>query len=412
MTIHGNTFGRGIAEVRAFAETAFLKGVETLSHASALGAIVGASSFRVSPTLRNIPSLLLTGSVGPRTRYNGKEYLFFGGTGYLGLSRNPFVKMSSAAAAMLYGTSSSASRQTTGTSSIHLMAEGKIAEFMGTEDACLCTSGGHANEVMLEAISAENEIIICERSAHPSIFSGAAGREVLYFDQTDPASLKRALASFKSAIVAMNGVDPLSGNIAPVDRIVSVLPEGNFRVLVDDCHGVGVLGKNGRGTPEHLGIRSDRIYQTATMSKAFGCHGGFVAGSKDLCGRIRETPTYVRATALPPSDAAACFMAMSIAATSHGLRTRMLDNAFYAAMKFQSVGIESSYSGNMPVLLLSNLVGDEAEHASIGLLGHGIYLPSISYPDSNGPKRLRVAISAAHTRADIDRLCAALKSVR
>lgn len=354
---------------------------------------------------------VLTGPVGPHARFNGRSYRFFGGTNYLGLANNWLVKFGAAAVALEYGTSVSASRVTTGTNNLHALLEASLSQLMGTEDACLCGSGGDANRILLSAIARPNDVVICDEAAHTSV-AASVPRDVAVrsFRHNDFSQLRRMVGNVGGAIVAVNGVDPLTGDIAQLDLMMNLFPaRENVRVVVDDCHGVGVLGRRGRGTLEHCGITSDRVYQTATMSKAFGSHGGFVAGARTLCDRLRKTAAYGGATALPPSVAAASLASvMLVMMRGVHLRKKLVDISAYAAASLNEIGFEAMHHGT-PILALRSPAGVDGQQLSEYLRGAGIYLPHIRYPLPTSRGRLRVALTAQHTKKDVDMLVDALR---
>lgn len=378
--------------------------IDVASCVRTITAIIGIRNpFQISSVLRG-PQIPLTGPVGAKANFGKRRYLYFGGTNYLGLAGNPLVRLAASAASAGYGAGFCASRSTTGTSALHLETERMISKFMGTEDACLCTSGGHANEALFSVLLKSGDVVICEKKVHSSIAQSAGGHRVRHFDEGNLDDLSKILRQTRSAIIAISGVDSMSGKIAPLDRILGVLPDGDFRVLVDDCHGVGVLGQNGRGTIEHYGIHSPQVYQTATLSKAFGCFGGFIAGSRALCDAVRMTDVYRESAALPPAATAAGLAAVIIAMRNPRLRTRVIENTLYAATGLRAAGIDVEYVGT-PILMVKNPSGDGVLTLSMQLQGQGVYVPALAYGSAGDIRHLRIAVSASHTKADIDRLC-------
>jgi 7-keto-8-aminopelargonate synthetase-like enzyme len=384
-------------------------GATAFSYMQSFGTVLGIPAFEAPSVFRAVSSTLLAGPVGARTNLGGKDYIYFGGTNYLGLANHPLIKAASILATLSYGTSSSASRATTGTRPLHCGAEQKIADFMDAEDACLMPSGLHANLALMDILSLQSDVVFCERRmSHPSLMAAARtmfGAEARSFDLDHLPNLARNIRrhSISSAVVALNGVDPASGRIAPLDRIAKALSGLNVRVLVDDCHGVGVLGENGRGTPEYFGIEGGLVFQSATMSKAFGCHCGFVVGSLELCNAVRKTQAYKSASAVPPSEAAACLMAAVIADANPSLRARLFSNVAYAVSGLRARGFEIMHEGT-PIIVLAEPTGAGARALCDRLRQRGIYVSNTNYPDGGGIDRVRIVISASHRRRDIDAL--------
>jgi len=357
-------------------------------------------------------AVVLEGPVGARMRVNGRELLYFGGTNYLGLAGRPELARGAIEAVAAYGTSFSASRQTSGTGVLHLELERRLAEFKGAEDACIYASGYLGNQILLSALCRPEDVVICDEWAHPSIVEGVprSVRDVRFYPHRDLEALARMIRSTRHGVIAVNGVEPGTGEIAPLAELIELLPEDRFRLIVDDCHGTGVLGEHGRGTPEHVGVSSASLYQTETMSKALGSFGGFVAGSAELCTRLRDTASYIGSTPLPPAVLGASLAAVEIAMHEPQLRERMRQNARYAAGKLQALGYEVSFDG-APILFIRGIDEDRAELIHSQLYEQGILVPFVHYPTAESEGRLRLAVSAMHTAEDIDRLSAAMKEV-
>jgi len=351
--------------------------------------------------------LVLTGPVGPKACFGGKEYLYFGGTNYLGYANRSELQQGAVKAVRQYGTSFSASRETSGTNILHLELERKLAEFKASEDVCTYASGYLGNQILLSVLAQPTDVVVCDKWAHPSILEAIphSVREVRFYAHHDIEELRKVLTGLDRAIIAVNGVETGTGEIAPLEEILEILPDGEFRVLVDDCHATGVLGENGRGTPEHYGITSHKIYQTETMSKALGSFGGFIAGTKELCDRIRKmATTYIGSTPLPPAVLGASLAAVNLAMREPHLRQTLRENAKYAVTKLVDLGFEAVFRGT-PIISISNLDESSAEKLHLRLRRAGIIVPFVHYPTADSPGRLRLVVTATHTRDDIDRLC-------
>ncbi len=359
----------------------------------------------------NTDQLVLTGPVGATASFNGKQHLYFGGTNYLGYANRPELQQGAIEALKQYGTCYSASRETSGTGVLHLELERKLAVFKGTEDACIYASGYIGNQIVMSAIVEADDVVVCDEWAHPSVVEAIprAVREVKFFRHHDVGHLAGTLKGLKRAIIVLDGVDSGTGDIAPLPGILEVLPEGEFRVLVDDCHATAVLGPNGRGTPEHFGIQASNVHQTETMSKALGSFGGFVAGGKAFCDRIRKvSTTYIGSTPSPPAVLGACLAAVELAAREPHLRERLRENARYATSRLTDLGLETVYNG-APILSVKGLEEADAERVHRLLWQRNILVPFVHYPKPDAPGRLRLVVTATHTREDIDRLCDTLK---
>lgn len=359
----------------------------------------------------NTDQLVLTGPVGATASFNGKPHLYFGGTNYLGYANRPELQQGAVGALKKYGTCYSASRETSGTGVLHLELERKLAAFKGTEDACIYASGYIGNQIVLSALAGAEDAVVCDEWAHPSILEAIPRvvREVRFFRHHDVDHLAKTLKGLKSAIIAVDGVDSGTGDIAPLPEILESLPEGDFRLLLDDCHGTAVLGSNGRGTPEHFGIQASNVHQTETMSKALGSFGGFVAGTEAFCDRIRKvSTTYIGSTPLPPAVLGACLAAVELAVQEPQLREQLRENARYAASRLTELGLETAYN-SAPILSVKGLKEADAERVYRLLREHSILVPFVHYPTPDTPGRLRLVVTATHTQEDIDRLADVLK---
>lgn len=361
--------------------------------------------------MTNTDQLVLTGPVGATASFNGKEYLYFGGTNYLGFADRIELQQGAVEAVKKYGSSFSASRETSGTGLLHLELERKLAQFKGTENACIYASGYLGNQILLSVLANPGDVVICDEWAHPSILEAIPRtvKEVRFYGHHDLEELAKLVRGLDRAIIELNGVETGTGEIAPLNEVLDILPEGDFQILVDDCHATGILGEHGRGTPEHYEIRSPNVYQTETMSKALGSFGGFIAGSKEFCDRIRETATtYIGSTPLPPAVLGACLAAVDLVMRESHLRQRLRDNAEYAASKLTNLGFQASFYGT-PILFISNLDESGAKKLHLRLREAGIIVPFVHYPTSDSPGRLRLVVTATHTKEEIDRLCNGLK---
>ncbi len=345
----------------------------------------------------------VTGKIGPKGKFGGRKYLYFAGNNYLDLARRPELINAATEASKKYGTSSGAGRTTTGTSDLHLELEEVLAEFKGTEDALIYPSGYLGNQIMLSGILQEDDVLVYDEWAHTSITEALprTPNRAVEFAHNDMEELHEVVNSADQGVVLVNGVDPILGELAPLDRILEVVDGRDFRVLVDDAHGTGVLGRNGRGTPEHFGLSSDKILQTEVMSKALGSHGGFIASSRKLIDKLRVVSnTYRGSTPLPPSVTAASIAAVKIVMDEPELREKVKENAAYLVDQLTARRVDADWSGSAIVRL------DISEEAARGLHDHlqndMIIAPYTHYPTLDSPGRLRITVSARHSKEDVD----------
>jgi 7-keto-8-aminopelargonate synthetase-like enzyme len=266
-----------------------------------------------------MPGIVLSGPAKPVIDLNGRPVIYFGGTNYLGMSYNENVILAAQEGLIKWGISSAGSRETTGGASVHDLLEEKICEFLQRESAVTCCSGYMVNLVLLQALRNEYDACLVDDGAHCSVKDAVAGSRMRSetFACGDAAELESKLRDLRSkkekALICSDGV-LASGELAPVDEYQALAHKYETAVIMDDAHGIGVLGEHGRGTLEYLGLDGHRVYQTGTLSKAYGCFGGFAAGDGPLTELVRiNSAAYVGATPLPPAIAAAAIVSLETA---------------------------------------------------------------------------------------------------
>lgn len=359
------------------------------------------------------PSSLSSG-VGATTTIKGREYLYFAGNDYLGLSNNAETATAACEAIKRYGTGFSASRQTTGTADLHLELERHLAEFKGTDDAVVFASGYLGNRLLLEAFRSEYTAVFADAMAHPSITDAIPRniQKVFMYAHCDAAHLEELLESHpeERPLVITDGIFALTGELAPLDMLYAVAMRHKALLVVDDAHSTGVLGERGRGTPEHFGLdRAPGIYQSETMSKALGSYGGFIAGSRNLTDEIRcGSPFYSASTALPPAIVAAGIASLKVIESNPGLRHRVLENAAGLRMAVRDSGFDTTET-IAPVIPVFFKTPGEAAALSEYLYEKGIIAPAVNYPVKTGRYIVRITVSAAHTEAHLETLAGKLK---
>ncbi len=202
--------------------------------------------------------ILLNSEVGNYIFSNGKKYSYFAGNNYLGLAGHPDIKAAVIRAVEKYGVNFSASRHTTGTADIHLELEGSLASFKGKEDAVVFASGYQGNSILLEILKGSYSTIFIDQAAHASIIAAIPADvvKVMYYDHCDADHLDYLLDYNRGSnpLIVTDGIFPLTGEIAPLNRIYPVVKKHNGLLVVDDAHSTGILGETGKGTPEHFSL--------------------------------------------------------------------------------------------------------------------------------------------------------------
>lgn len=340
-------------------------------------------------------------------------YSYFAGNNYLGLAAHPDLVTAATEALTKYGVSFSASRQTTGTSSIHLELEKLLAEYKNEEDAIVFATGYLGNHLLMETLKNQYSLIITDAQSHPSIrFAGPGRRRTVSYYHCDPNHLENLLKkeTKRRALIATDGIFALTGEIAPIDEIYFLAQKYHAILIVDDAHATGVLGEKGRGTPEHFKIeRGTNLYQSETMSKALGAFGGFITAEKNFIQKMRSTSTaYSASTALPPSLVGAGCASVRLINQHPELRQQLLENAFQVREGVKKIGFATS-EGITPIIPLFFENQPEAKNLSAFLLLNHIIAPAVDYPVKTGKFIVRVTVSATHTKDQIENLLHVLK---
>jgi 8-amino-7-oxononanoate synthase len=348
------------------------------------------------------------------TARNGRTLVDFSSNDYLGLAHHPAVAAAMSECAARYGAGSAASHLITGHGVEHERLEEELAAFVGRERALLFSTGYMANLGVMTALADRGECVLLDRLSHASIIDGAllSGARLKRYPHGDASAAERALDD-EVTVVATDGVFSMDGDIAPLQQLASATAARKAWLVVDDAHGIGVLGDKGRGSLEHCGLGSDAVpVLVGTLGKALGSCGAFVAGSRDLIEfLIQKARPYIYTTALPQPVAAATRKALEIAQRETWRRERVLalTARFRRAAGERGIALLESNTPIQPVMVGSSEVALEAQQ---GLLEAGLRVIAIRAPTvPRGSERLRVTLSAAHTEEQVDALVESLQRV-
>jgi len=346
---------------------------------------------------------------GAWVEIDGKKYLNMCSNNYLGLCNDPRLVEKVKKSIDQLGVGPGAVRTIAGTMSIHLELEQKLADFKGAEAAILVQSGFCANLSAVPALAGKNDLIFSDELNHASIIDGCrlSGAKIVRFSHSDPQSLAMKLEEYKDhdcrKLVITDGVFSMDGDIAPLPGLVEVAERYGAMVMVDDAHGEGVLGRGGRGIVDHFGLHGKVDVEVGTLSKAFGVVGGFIAGSKELVEYMRQKARpNLFSSALTVPDAAACLASVEILEESDDLVTRLWDNGRYLKSELKKLGFDT---GKSETPITPVIIGDElaSKKFSSRLFDEGIFAGAIAFPTvPRGTARIRVMVSAAHNRDDLD----------
>jgi len=370
--------------------------------------------------LRSKPCL--TGPQGVRVDVAGKTLINFASNDYLGLASRPSLRDAVIQSVNKNGVGSGASDIVCGHSHVHASLESELAEFTGRDKALLFSTGYMANLAVLSAFADDKALILQDKLNHASLIDGArlSGARSQRYLHNDPSSLDAYLtrflerSDFASVLVATDGVFSMDGDIARVDALAEVCDRHNALLIVDDAHGLGVLGEGGRGTLEHFGVSQHQCpVLVGTFGKAFGTFGAFVAGPSDLIDYLEQVARpHIYTTAIPSMLASATLESLRVIRDEPALRVRLAELVQRFCSELSSEGFELLDSttpiqgvvvgDNEKVILLSQYLRER------GLLVGAIRPPTVP----KGSARLRITLSASHSDDDLDQLFAALRSAK
>jgi len=348
---------------------------------------------------------------------DGKQLLSFCSNDYLGLANHPALIKALQQGAERYGVGSGASHLVSGHSHAHHALEAALAEFTQRPRALLFSSGYMANLGVISALADRQDDLHEDRLNHASLIDGArlSGATLRRYRHNDVAALRQRLDKPTQGhpFIITDGVFSMDGDIAPLPALAASATQYGATLMVDDAHGIGVIGKNGRGTLEHCGLNSDDVpILVGTLGKAFGTFGAFVAGSDDLIETlIQKARSYIYTTALPPAVAHATMTSLKLIETEQWRREQLqtLIERFKKGAEQLGLNIMPSMTPIQPLLIGS---AEEALRISEQLLQQGILISAIRPPTvAEGSARLRITFSTNHSEQHIDRLLSALESV-
>jgi len=351
---------------------------------------------------------------------DGKKVLLLCSNNYLGLADHPNLKEAAIRAVEKYGVGSGASRLVSGTMELHASLEERIASFKGTERALLFNSGYAANTGVIPALAQKGDILYCDKLNHASIVDGCllSRAQLVRYPHNDMAVLRRRLAEYRGkgrSIIITDGVFSMDGDMANLPELVALKKEFGALLMVDDAHGTGVLGPNGRGTAEHFGLQSEIDITMGTLGKALGGFGAYIAGSKEIVEYlVNKARSFIFSTSLPPAVLAAASAAFDIVDSSTGadLRRSLAGNAAFLRNSLREAGFDTLGSETQ---ILPVFVG-EAQNTmefSRALLGEGVFVQGIRPPTVPvGSSRLRCTLMATHEQAELQNVVNAMCRAR
>ena len=359
---------------------------------------------------------VITASQGAKVATTDGEALNFCANNYLGLADDPEVLEAVRKGMETHGFGMASVRFICGTQDIHKELERRLTEFMGTEDTILYTSCFDANTGLFETLLGPEDALISDSLNHASIIDGVrlcrAQRKI--YQHADMADLKERLKETQDArfrLIATDGVFSMQGDLAPLKEICDLADEYDALVMVDDSHATGFVGPNGRGTPEEMGVIDRVDVVTSTLGKALGgASGGYTTGKKEIVAVLRQrSRPYLFSNTLAPPIVAGALKALELAQARPELRGRLWENTAYFRARMTELGFDI-IPGTHPIVPV--MVRDELRNVAMAesMNKRGIFVVSFSFPVvPRGQARIRVQISAAHTREQLDTVLSAFE---
>jgi 8-amino-7-oxononanoate synthase len=345
----------------------------------------------------------------PEVIVEGKKMIMLGSNNYLGLTSHPKVKEAAIEAVKKYGSGCAGSRFLNGTLDIHVKLEEKLARFFRKENALTFSTGYQTNLGIISSIAGKDDVVVIDKLDHASIIDACrlSYAEVKKFRHNDMGSLEFVLSGCgdKGKLVVIDGVYSMEGDIAPLPEIVKVCKKYGARLMVDDAHGVGVLGETGRGTAEHFGLEKDVDIIMGTYSKSMASIGGFVVASEDVIHYIKHTSRpLIFSASPPPASVASVIAALDVIDQEPERRERLWHNTNKMMKAFKKMGYDTGTS-ETPIIPLLMGAMERAFMMWKILSDEGVFVNPVA-PPATPPGRclIRTSYMATHTDEQLDRV--------
>ncbi len=361
---------------------------------------------------------ILQSEAAAEARFDGKQVINLASNNYLGLTTHPKLREAAIEAVRKYGVGSGAVRTISGTMTLHIQLEERIAAFKNVEACVVFQSGFAANAGTVAAILTPEDHIISDELNHASIIDGCrlSRAKIHVFPHKDVAAAQKILAELDAVagrkLLVTDGVFSMDGDIGPLPGLADAAEKHGAIMMVDDAHASGVLGRNGRGTIDHFGVHGQVHVQVGTLSKAIGVLGGYVCGSRDLIEFLyhRARP-FLFSTSHPPAVAAACLAAFDVLEQEPERIEQLWDNTRYFKKGLQEAGFDTGIS-ETPITPV--MVGDAAlaYQLSRDLFEEGVLATGIGFPTvAKGKARVRTIVASTHTKDELDQALQAFRKV-
>ena len=347
----------------------------------------------------------------------GRETIMIGSNNYLGLTSHPEVIKAGVEAIEKYGSGCSGSRFLNGTLDMHVELEERLAKFLHKEAVMTFSTGFQSNLGIISAIVGRNDYILCDKENHASIYDGCklSWGKMLRYNHSDMEDLEKKLQAVPAesgALIVTDGVFSMSGEICKLPEIVKLAKKYGARVMVDDAHGLGVLGKHGRGTGEYFGLEDEVDIIMGTFSKSLASLGGYMAASKRVVEFVKHTSRpYIFSASITPASVACALASLKILEREPERVQRLLDISSYMREGLKKLGVKLIES-TTPIIPIYTYDDEKAFLACKMLLERGVYVnPVITPATPPGMALLRTSYTATHTKEQMDKAMKAIKEV-
>ncbi len=355
----------------------------------------------------------LQSAPGDEVVVDGQKCIMVGSNNYLGLVNHPKVKEAAAEASRKFGSGCTGSRFLNGTLDLHLELEERLAKFTGKEAAQVFSTGFQTNLGVISTLVMKNDAVIIDRQVHACIVDGCrlSYGKLYKFAHNDMDDLERVITNVRNnnsrggLMIAVDGVFSMEGDIIDLPRLVEIGKKFGARILVDDAHGIGVMGDTGAGTAEHFGLVDEVDMTMGTFSKSFASLGGFIAADAKVIDYIKHTArSLIFSASIPPANAAAVLAALDIMEAEPERRERLWKNGRRMKKEFQDLGFDTGHSAT-PIVPI--VVGGDLDAFALWkeLFDNGVFTnPVISPAVPPGQAMIRTSYTATHTDEQLDRV--------
>lgn len=356
---------------------------------------------------------------GPEVVMEGKNIIMIGSNNYLGLTSHPEVVEAGVKALEKYGSGCSGSRFLNGTLDAHVALEKELADFLHKEDAVTFSTGFQSNLGIISAIAGRNDYILCDKENHASIYDGCrlSYAKMLRYNHSDMEDLERQLKTVPETagiLIVTDGVFSMGGDICNLPEIVRLAKKYGARVMVDDAHGLGVLGEHGRGTAEHFGLENEVDIYMGTFSKSLASIGGYMAAKHEVCEYVRHTSRpFIFCASITPAAVACARKALEILKREPERVSRLREISTYMRNGLKRENIDILDSGaETPIIPIFTYGNVRTFTACQKLFDRGVYVnPTVSPAVPVGKSIIRTSYMATHSKDQMDRALEQIKEV-